>query len=613
MADEETPDSSSEHKLSECSNEEEAVCPDSTSSACPEEDPYKIIAAIDFGTTFSGYAYALTSNKDNIYTNRNWGQTQGFLLQKTPTCLLLKPSGEFAAFGFEAVSKYNDLTEEEAAEHYYFDRFKMKLYDNKILNTEIVLQDVNGKEQLAVDVFSQSLHFMKGHLLRHLEGAMGYQPEAETIRWVITVPAIWDENAKQFMREAAYKGELIDNVHSNQLLIALEPEAASLTCRTIQTNSFTDNRENQTAKPTFEPGTKYIVVDAGGGTIDIVAHKVRKDGRIRELFRATGGAWGGTVIDQQFINLLFRIFGEEFINEFHAQFPKDYVELLQDFEIKKRGESDSVRVSLPYNFCNFSFDGKSVQNCIKDYTQKSGNSVKFSSGKLVLSSEIVDSLFKDPLGQINDHIENLLKRPKLRDLNYIFLVGGFAESVRLQSSIKKAFSERVTVLVPEDASLAVVKGAVAFGCDPSSICQRICRYTYGVGSYLPFEDGKHRDDLKVVSDELVLCKNILQVWAECGEVIGHNEVWRETYTPIITNQRGIIFEFFKSSKKNVQYTDEEGVEKCGCLVVEMPDMTGDMERAVDLEVIFGGTEIKVVGYDHTSKTHRETYIDFLTA
>ena len=95
-------------------------------------DPYKIIAAIDFGTTFSSYAYALSSDKDTIYTNRNWGQTQGFLLQKTPTCLLLKPSSEFAAFGFEAVSKYNDLTEDEASEYYYFDRFKMKLYDNKV-------------------------------------------------------------------------------------------------------------------------------------------------------------------------------------------------------------------------------------------------------------------------------------------------------------------------------------------------------------------------------------------------------------------------------------------------------------------------------------------------
>ena len=238
--------------------------------------------------------------------------------------------------------------------------------------------------------------------------------------------------------------------------------------------------------------------------------------------------------------------------------------------------------------------------------------MKISSGKLVLPADIADSLFKETLDRFNDHIENLLKRRKLRDLNYIFLVGGFAESARLQSSIKKSFSDRVTVLVPEEASLAVVKGAVAFGCDPRSICQRICRYTYGVGSYLPFEDGKHRDDLKVVSGELVMCKNILQVWAEYGEVIGHNEVWRETYTPIITNQKGIKFEFFKSSKKKVQYTDEEGVEKCGCLVLEMPDMTGDQERVVDLEVIFGGTEIKVVGYDHTSKTQRETYIDFLT-
>ena len=64
--------------------------------------------------------------------------------------------------------------------------------------------------------------------------------------------------------------------------------------------------------------------------------------------------------------------------------------------------------------------------------------------------------------------------------------------------------------------------------------------------------------------------------------------------------------------RSVKYTDEEGVEKCGCLVVEMPDMTGGRDRAVDLEVIFGGTEIKVIGYDHTSKTSRETYVDFLS-
>ncbi|KAK7097173.1 heat shock 70 kDa protein 12B-like [Littorina saxatilis] len=573
---------------------------------------YQIVAAIDFGTTFSGYAYSFASNRDAVHVNKNWGQTQGFLLHKTPTCLLLKPDGQFEAFGFEATERYNDLCEDEAGEYYYFDRFKMKLYDNKNLTQDIQIAAANGKTQLAVDVFANSLTFMKKHLLRAVGAHLGYDPHPDTVRWVLTVPAIWDENAKQFMREAAFKGNLIDKQCSDQLLIALEPEAASLHCRHLPDTDFVGYKDNSINKPTFEPGTKYLVVDAGGGTIDVVAHKIRKDGRVRELFRATGGAWGGTIIDRQFHTLMESIFGTEFIEAFCHEYSKDYVELLQDFEIKKRGECDNIRVSLPYNFCNFRHGGVSVQQAIKSYAASSENDVKFSSGKLVLSSAVVTSLFADALKQINEHVEMLLQKPKIKDLQYIFLVGGFAESSRLQTSLRDAFGERVTILVPEEASLSVVKGAVAFGHDPSAICQRICRFTYGVGSYLPFAEGEHREDLRVNSDGMDLCKHIFQTWALTGEVIGHNEVWQETYTPIINNQKGIIFEFFRCGNKNVKYTDEKGVEKCGFLVVEMPDPTGGRERAVDLEVIFGGTEIKVVGYDHTSKTSRQTYVDFLS-
>ena len=42
-------------------------------------DSFKIVAAIDFGTTFSGYAYSFSDDEEKIYTNKNWGQTQGFL------------------------------------------------------------------------------------------------------------------------------------------------------------------------------------------------------------------------------------------------------------------------------------------------------------------------------------------------------------------------------------------------------------------------------------------------------------------------------------------------------------------------------------------------------
>jgi len=73
------------------------------------------------------------------------------------------------------------------------------------LTQDIQITAANGKPQLAVDVFAHSLTYMKKHLLRAVSAHLGYDPHPDTVRWVLTVPAIWDENAKQFMREAAYK------------------------------------------------------------------------------------------------------------------------------------------------------------------------------------------------------------------------------------------------------------------------------------------------------------------------------------------------------------------------------------------------------------------------
>ena len=37
---------------------------------------FQIVAAIDFGTTFSGYAYSFASSREAVHVNKNWGQTQ---------------------------------------------------------------------------------------------------------------------------------------------------------------------------------------------------------------------------------------------------------------------------------------------------------------------------------------------------------------------------------------------------------------------------------------------------------------------------------------------------------------------------------------------------------
>ena len=72
----------------------------------------------------------------------------------------------------------------------------------------------------AMKVFSESIRYLKEHMisecngehnitdsqkLRHHDNGEKNLPEVQEgdIFWVLTVPAIWDDTAKQFMREAA--------------------------------------------------------------------------------------------------------------------------------------------------------------------------------------------------------------------------------------------------------------------------------------------------------------------------------------------------------------------------------------------------------------------------
>ena len=58
----------------------------------------------------------------------------------------------------------------------------------------------------AIDVFSSAISFFKDHLIESVKQRnAGNGITVESIRWVLTVPAIWSDSAKQFMREAAEK------------------------------------------------------------------------------------------------------------------------------------------------------------------------------------------------------------------------------------------------------------------------------------------------------------------------------------------------------------------------------------------------------------------------
>ena len=68
------------------------------------------------------------------------------------------------------------------------------------------LKAANGKEMNALDVFTSAINFLKEHFLEELSRLDSKNPyDVNDIRWVLTVPAIWSDAAKQFMREAAVK------------------------------------------------------------------------------------------------------------------------------------------------------------------------------------------------------------------------------------------------------------------------------------------------------------------------------------------------------------------------------------------------------------------------
>ncbi|XP_052778695.1 heat shock 70 kDa protein 12B-like [Mya arenaria] len=165
-----------------------------------------LVAAIDFGTTYSGWSYSFKHHfhldPTKVVTKR-WHGDQ-LMSMKAPTCVLIEPDGNtFSAFGYDAENKYTSLVEaEEHDKWYFFKRFKMKLYD-KDIKRDMEIEDETGKKLKANFVFSVAIRFLKDDLLKSIEERVKGGCRPEEISWVLTVPAIWDDGAKQFIRESA--------------------------------------------------------------------------------------------------------------------------------------------------------------------------------------------------------------------------------------------------------------------------------------------------------------------------------------------------------------------------------------------------------------------------
>lgn len=345
---------------------------------------------------------------------------------------------------------------------------------------------------------------------------------------------------------------------------------------------------------------KYI----SGGTADITVHEKVKGGKLRELHKATGGACGGTAVDDAFERRLTEILGTKVMKSLREERTETYLDIFREFEIAKRGckpdSAGSIRMSISYVTLNELC--KNIEKRELKDLFKSIEGMSLIRDKLHINAETMKQFFDPPIRKLIQHMKSILDDPQTNGISMILLVGGSADSAIIQSEVEKAF-ESVKLVVPPEAGLAVLKGAVIFGHSPTIIMSRILRFTYGTGVAPDFDPNIHREDKKITVDGVDRCQNWFKAIVTAGTEIAVGHKITQGYSTASMMQLGALVKIFFSPRTDVKYTDDEECFELGELLVPLPGhliagmLLGIREYPFAIEYTFGDTELKMTAIE----------------
>ncbi len=441
----------------------------------------------------------------------------------------------------------------------------MQLYDNPGRAT--LRSDVGGLELPAVTVIARCLEVLKERTLAQTKEQQGIELQVAKVLWVLTVPAIWPESSKQLMRRAAHMAGLIESEVSARLVLALEPECAAIHCQ--ETLDF------------LKKGVRYAVVDCGGGTIDTTVYVVetappRLD--LQELHRAGGGGWGSTRIDAKFVEFLRELLGE------HHECLQDnsfaLFELLTNVWEERKVRFGREQLSNPSGTVSINITAilkqlpsVSVRSSVEAFNVRHPETPLrvVGSSNLKIPVSLMRSFYEDVLGHIRRHVSELLATVK--DVRYLLLVGGFADSALLQDMVKEEAERRgAELIIPPRPWLAIVLGAVQVGLRPHTISLRRARLTYGIQSGHRFVSGRDPEHHKAWDEELqeFYVNNVFSTFVTVNEALPLDHEVEHVFYPRYDHQAAVQFSIVGTGLESVSYTDEPGVNKLGRVSVAVP-------------------------------------------
>lgn len=460
---------------------------------------YLAYVAIDFGTSGSSFSYWFPKSTNDIESIKvkKWEGT-GTANKIESEIILDENFDKVLAFGRDQCDQFMKKTKEKIL---YFSNVKMYLYSNEFEISE----NYSKKKFKLVNVIAKFLEKLRSEAIKELsmkqiafQKFTSIEESLNSIKWIITVPAIWSEKHKTCMIEAAKLAKLIKDDEDPSNFFALEPEAAACYY------SMSDVADKEILEH------PYIVCDIGGGTTDITTHerKLNKEGKfnIIELYQPVGGADGSREINRYIFQeiLVKKLFTKEAydkIKEKMKQEGEDSENLKDDFrrieddinKFKHTFELNSINGYYKIKFEGFKdgFDEEpKIEELVNNYNQniKQDWQIKVKSKNkwiLDLPYKILYDLFKelivDKASKYIKEIVNNIQNRKLnkKEVKSIILAGGASSNLSIFQLFKESLPNMsiVSCDVPE---IAVVKGAIYFAKNPFFISQRIAKFSLGV-------------------------------------------------------------------------------------------------------------------------------------
>ncbi|KAJ4387858.1 hypothetical protein N0V93_008461 [Gnomoniopsis smithogilvyi] len=424
----------------------------------PKVSDDRIVIAVDFGTTFSGVAYAFNvpGKAADVVSIMEWPGLEGFRQPKVPTLILYDERdptnfkwGGQVDWRTPAVRGVKLLLDPDQPQPVYLPSSVKK--DRKIL-----LKD-------PVDVAADFIGAIYKHALSVIESASvrDYFKLCEK-EFVLSVPAVWSDKAKDLTLKAAKIAGIFP------VILIKEPEAAAL-----YTLSSHDHA--------FRTGDTFIVCDAGGGTVDLITYEVlqiQPKLELVELVPGSGAMAGSLGLNKRFEETVRNVVGDEqFLN---LKKSVGWIKALNEFDknIKTAFTGDTSEahfVTFPKAELEDDLDEGLISNC----WEMSGKQLQ----------EIFEPIINEILRLVGDQYRAAqLKRP-VQKIKGIFLVGGFGSSQYLKKCLDEKYESLGTqVIQPHDAWGAIVKGAALsrFSSRAAVVSTQAVR-NYGVEAFTAFD------------------------------------------------------------------------------------------------------------------------------